>query len=138
MASYELQTFANEHWQIAFVADDRAEAIADAKRMCASGRHLAVRVVEERFDVASETFITKTIYRGSQAREAPINSVEDVAMAPRRDTRPNDRIRVYGAPSLAHAPIGEGHWFVRGFALAGVLVVGAVALALLQWLKTLV
>ena len=138
MASYELQTFANEQWQIASVTDDRAEAIADAKRVCASGRYLAVRVVEERFDPASEIFAIKTVYRGSQARGAPINFVEDAAAPPRRDTRPNDRTRVHGAPSRGRVAAGQGNWFVRGVALAGVLVIGVAALAALQWLKTLV
>jgi len=138
VASYELQTFVNEHWEVASVADDRADAIADAKRVCASGRYLAVRVVEERFDFASETFVTKTIYRSSQAREAPVNFVEDAAPTPRRDTRPIDRIRAPGAPGRARVPASQGNWFVRGFALAGVLLVGVAALAALQWLKTLV
>jgi len=136
MASYELQIFANQHWQIASVADDRALAIADAKRMCSSKRHLAVRVVEETFDLAAEMFITKTVYSGSRTQEAPSNFLEDATR--RNDRRLNAHISSQGAASLDCTAPGQDNWILRGVALAGVLVVGAVALGALKWLEAVI
>lgn len=67
--AYEIQTYRGGEWKIDSIFDDKELATFDATRMEESGRHPAIRVIEEIYD--SDTDLTKIriVFRGSRANE---------------------------------------------------------------------
>lgn len=67
MKAYEIQTYHKGRWKIDAVFDDRSLAMFEAKRMDEGNRFSGVRVVEECFNEASQTTLSRTIFRGGRA-----------------------------------------------------------------------
>jgi hypothetical protein len=66
LVAFELQTLQRGRWEIDSVYDSRDAAISEALRLGASERYAAVRVVEEKYDEASASGSTKTVFKVSR------------------------------------------------------------------------
>lgn len=82
LVSYELQTYLGGVWKIDSIYDDREIALFEAKRLQASNRFSAIRVVEEKFDSNAGKSVTRTVFRASKT-EAENNQ----AMEQQKTTR---------------------------------------------------
>lgn len=76
LVGYELHTYLGGAWKIDSVFDDREIAIFEAQRVHDSGRFSAVRVVEERFDPATDKTATKTVFRATKADDQNAETLE--------------------------------------------------------------
>jgi hypothetical protein len=76
LKAYEIHTFQGGRWKIDSVFDDRDLAMFEAHRMEESGRHPAVRVIEEEFDENTHKTKIRTIFRGTKVAEANAQTLE--------------------------------------------------------------
>lgn len=74
--NFELQTYANGVWKIDSVYDDRKIALYEAQRLQQSGRHSAIRVVEERLNHKTGNYFSKTIFRATKTDDANAEALE--------------------------------------------------------------
>jgi len=70
--AYEVQSHAEGRWKIQSFFNDRELAVAEADRMDGTKRYGQIRVVEERFDPAADSYVTRTVYRPQSSRPKPI------------------------------------------------------------------
>ena len=68
MSAFEIQSFSGGQWTIETVANDRDSAIFEAQRLLQGKRIRSVRVVQEIYDAASDSYRMKVIFR--REREA--------------------------------------------------------------------
>jgi len=61
--SYEIYSFKNGNWMLDSVHDDRNMAIHQGRMLISSPHHMAIRVVEERYDPDSDQSASKIIYK---------------------------------------------------------------------------
>jgi len=64
MKAFEIHTYQDGKWRIDSVFDDRELALFEARRVDEGSRYSGVRVVEEKYDEASDLTTTRTIFRG--------------------------------------------------------------------------
>ena len=74
--AYEIQTYQGGKWKIDSIFDDRELALFEAGRMDESGRHPAIRVIEEDFDDKTQKTKIRTIYRGSKIEQGNAAALE--------------------------------------------------------------
>lgn len=66
ITAYEIQTYKGGQWKIDSVFDDKEIATFEAQRLTQSERYVGVRVVEERFDEATQAHTTRIVYKNSR------------------------------------------------------------------------
>ncbi len=73
--SYEIYSFKNGNWMLDSVHDDKNMAIHQGRMLIASPHHMAIRVIEESYDEATDNTISKIIYKEQKggADEKPKN-----------------------------------------------------------------
>ena len=59
---YEVHIFRDQTWKVDSVYDDKALAIYEAQRIHLTGRFLAVRVIEETFDLKTDRRTIRPVY----------------------------------------------------------------------------
>ncbi|WP_282609565.1 hypothetical protein [Pelagibius sp. Alg239-R121] len=69
LVAYEIQSYQAGNWKIEAIFDDRQLALIDAERLGNSGRHSAVRVVEESHDDVTGKTANKTIFSSNKIDE---------------------------------------------------------------------
>jgi len=74
--NFELQTYANGVWKIDSVYDDRKIALYEAQRLQQSGRHSAIRIVEEQLNHRTGNYFPKTIFRATKTDDANAEALE--------------------------------------------------------------
>lgn len=72
MRAFEIHTFQGGKWKIDSVFDDRDLAVFEAQRMEGSKRYLGVRVIEETFDEKTQQTAVRTIYKGTNVEQTPV------------------------------------------------------------------
>lgn len=124
LVGYELHTYRGGAWKIDSVYDDREIAIFEAKRVHSSGRYSAVRVVEERFDPATDKTSSKTVFRVAKADDENAESMERQKTARRevQQARKNAGVDDFDNGGPVHARSGPG-------AITLVLILGGIVLA---------
>ncbi len=121
IVAYEIQTYRGGEWKIDSIFDDKELATFDATRMEESGRHSAIRIVEETYD--SETDLTKVriVFRSSKVSES--NQATEAKQQPKKaksPVRPKptagdiQRKKTARPPTDREKPIGElkMFWYV--------------------------
>ncbi len=127
LVGYELHTYLGGAWKIDSVFDDREIAIFEAQRVHDSGRFSAVRVVEERFDPATDKTRTKTVFRAAKADDQNAESLERQKAARREVQQARRSGAAAGFKPGSRAPaqaVSEGPG-----AVALVLILGGIVLA---------
>ncbi|NQV48572.1 MAG: hypothetical protein HQ504_12450 [Rhodospirillaceae bacterium] len=61
--SFEIYSFKNGNWMLDSVHDDKNMAIHQSRMLVASPHHIAVRVIEESYDDATDQTMSKIIYK---------------------------------------------------------------------------
>lgn len=61
--SYEIYSFKNGNWMLDSVHDDKNMAIHQARMLIASPHHMAIRVIEESYDEATDNTMSKIVYK---------------------------------------------------------------------------
>lgn len=132
LVGYELHTYRGGVWKIDSVYDDREIAVFEAQRVHESGRYSAVRVVEERFDPATDETKTKTVFRASKSDSENAEVLERKKAARREvrqarkpsevgDFKPSGRT---AAPAASAGPGAVGLVLIlSGLLLAGIGVI---------------
>lgn len=87
MKSFELHTYKDGKWKIDSIFDDRELAIFEARRVEASSRYSGVRVIEEKFDEASDSVTNRTLFRGGAAKGQKSTEIEENVKSKRSATR---------------------------------------------------
>jgi ferric-dicitrate binding protein FerR (iron transport regulator) len=98
MRAYEIHTFQQGKWKIDSIFDDRELALFEAGRMDESGRHPAIRVIEEDFDEKTQKAKIRTIFRGSKidhSNAAALEKTKEVRqqVAQQKQQIQQDRVR---------------------------------------------
>ena len=70
--SFEIYSFKNGHWMLDSVHDDKNMAIHQGRMLSASPHHMAVRVIEERYDPDSDQSASKIIYKEKKGEEEAV------------------------------------------------------------------
>lgn len=61
--TFEIYSFKNGNWMLDSVHDDKNMAIHQGRMLIASPHHMAIRVIQETYDEASDNTISKIIYK---------------------------------------------------------------------------
>ena len=61
--SFEIYSFKNGNWMLDSVHDDKNMAIHQGRMLIASPHHMAIRVVEESYDEATDNTMSKIVYK---------------------------------------------------------------------------
>ena len=61
--SYEIYSFKGGNWMLDSVHDDKNMAIHQGRMLIASPHHMAIRVVEESYDEATDNTMSKIVYK---------------------------------------------------------------------------
>lgn len=61
--SYEIYSFKGGKWMLDSVHDDKNMAIHQGRMLIASPHHMAIRVVEESYDEATDNTMSKIVYK---------------------------------------------------------------------------
>ena len=105
MKCFEIHTFQDGKWKIDSVFDDRELALFEARRVDEGSRYSGVRVIEEKYDEASDLTTTRTIFRGgnvdrvekarkaAQARGASYGNRGAGSREPGRGRRPRKKVK---------------------------------------------
>jgi len=67
--SYEIYSFKNGNWMLDSVHDDKNMAIHQGRMLIASPHHMAIRVIEESYDEASDNTMSKIVYKEQKGGE---------------------------------------------------------------------
>ncbi len=67
--SFEIYSFKNGDWMLDSVHDDKNMAIHQGRMLIASPHHMAIRVVEESYDAATDNSMSKIIYKEQKGGE---------------------------------------------------------------------
>ncbi|MHA1597782.1 MAG: hypothetical protein ACTSV1_03595 [Alphaproteobacteria bacterium] len=71
--SFEIYSFKNGNWMLDSVHDDKNMAIHQGRLLITSPHHMAIRVVEERYDPDSDQSASKIIFKDQKgADETPV------------------------------------------------------------------
>ncbi|MBT4220194.1 MAG: hypothetical protein HOL37_01440 [Rhodospirillaceae bacterium] len=70
--SFEIYSFKNGNWMLDSVHDDKNMAIHQGRMLIASPHHMAVRVIEERYDPDSDQSASKIIYKEKKGEEEAV------------------------------------------------------------------
>jgi len=70
IVAFEIQTYQGGNWKIDSVYDDGKLAEGEAFRLQQRGRHIAIRVVEEKYDAAAERSTTRVVYKWAKSDSA--------------------------------------------------------------------
>ena len=125
---YEIQVFRDQAWRVDSVFDDKDLAVYEARRLNAGGRYLAVRVMEDFFDLKTGLSRLRPVFRASK-----VESVE--ARAAAADEERIERLMRRPRPSVARRRgIGVMALVFRAFLTCAFLAAGIGAL---YWLEPL-
>ena len=69
--SYEIYTYRNGNWTVDSVHDDKQLAIHQARLLLDSRHHMAIRVMEESYDEATDKSTTKVVFTKKKSDEQP-------------------------------------------------------------------
>ncbi len=72
--AFEVQAYKDGNWTIDSVAGDRDQAIYEAQRLIQTSHIWAVRVVQESFHEASNSFVSKIVFKRSKVQNPPSGS----------------------------------------------------------------
>ncbi|NQU56114.1 MAG: hypothetical protein HQ513_02690 [Rhodospirillales bacterium] len=76
--SFEIYSFKGGNWMLDSVHDDKNMAIHQGRMLIASPHHMAIRVVQETYDEASDNTTSKIIYKeqkgGDDEKQKPKSS----------------------------------------------------------------
>ncbi len=61
--SFEIYSFKNGNWMLDSVHDDKNMAIHQGRMLIASPHHMAIRVVQETYDEATDNTTSKIVYK---------------------------------------------------------------------------
>ena len=67
--SFEIYSFKNGDWMLDSVHDDKNMAIHQGRMLIASPHHMAIRVIEESYDDATDNSMSKIIYKEQKGGE---------------------------------------------------------------------
>ncbi|MFO1189221.1 MAG: hypothetical protein U1E97_06455 [Alphaproteobacteria bacterium] len=141
MVSFEIHTFRDGAWKIDSIFDDRDLALSEAKRMEEKNRYGAIRVIEETFNVTSNSVNTRTIFRSTKVdtenREATTKKIaNDKEMKARKMVAPAERIRLQKAREKAQAEKKHGTYAGLILKLGVIVILGVATLISLRFLKS--
>ena len=68
MRAYEIHTFRDGVWKVDSVFHDREQAMSEAQKIDEGTRYAGVKVLEEKWDEASDQTTTRTLFRGGAAK----------------------------------------------------------------------
>lgn len=63
ITSYEIYSFKNGNWMLDSVHDDKNMAIHQGRMLITSPHHMAIRVIEEKFDDVTDNTTSKIVYK---------------------------------------------------------------------------
>ena len=71
IVTYEIYSFRNGNWMVDSVHDDKQLAIHQARLLLDSRHHMAIRVVEESYDEATDRASSKVVFSKKKSDEPP-------------------------------------------------------------------
>ena len=138
MRAYEIHTFQQGKWKIDSIFDDRELALFEATRMDDSGRHPAIRVIEEEFDERTQKAKIRTIFRGSKIEQSNAAALEKTKEIRQQVTQQKQQIQQERVRKRTEAVRAERRRQSNPFRLvalfASIAMVGLAAVFALRYL----
>jgi hypothetical protein len=122
--SYEIYSFKNGNWMLDSVHDDKNMAIHQGRMLIASPHHMAIRVVEESYDDATDNTMSKIVYKEQKGgdEEKPKKAPAKKTKGTKKKTRRKKKKKGGASKGLMILVISVGGIGLGLLALVGILI----------------